>query len=385
MAIAMLIPTLRTGGAERVCSLLANHWASAGHRVTVMTFEDAASDAFDLGPTVQRVVLGHSQLTSSLWTTLTKNVARIRSVRRHLRLQRADVAISFMSPANTCLALAALRTPTAAVGTERTYPPAFPLGRLRELARWALYGLLDHVVAQTQESADWIRLHTRARQVSSIPNPVTLPLPSRPPEVGPGTWLRPGGRLVLAVGRLSAEKQFDHLIEAFAGASRARPSWQLAILGDGPLRAALGDVIRRCEADDRIRLLGAVGNVADWLSAADLYALSSAFEGYPNSLLEALASGVPAVAYDCQTGPRELIADGVNGLLIQPPSITGLETALAMLMDNENTRQRLAVHARLAAQSHALSQIAPKWEAVFVQAIRARGPGGGGSSTMSTR
>jgi glycosyltransferase involved in cell wall biosynthesis len=383
MAIAMLIPSLRTGGAERVCSLLANHWAIAGHRVTVMTFEDAASDAFVLGPTVRRVVLGHSQLTSSLWCTLMKNVARIRSVRRQLQIQGADVAISFMSPANTCLALAALGTPTAAVGTERTYPPKMPLGRLRELARWALYGLLDHVVAQTQESAGWVRLHTRARQVSSIPNPVALPLPRRPPEVGPGTWLRPGSRLVLAVGRLSSEKQFDHLIEAFASASRSRPTWQLAILGDGPLRASLAEAIRRCEADDRILLLGAVGNVADWLSAADLYAMSSAFEGYPNSLLEALASGVPAVAYDCQTGPRELIADGVNGLLIQPPSITSLATALALLMDDEATRQRLAVHARLAAQSHALSQVAPMWEAVFVQAVRARRLGGSGAPTMS--
>jgi glycosyltransferase involved in cell wall biosynthesis len=385
MVIAMLIPTLRTGGAERVCTLLANHWALAGHRVTVMTFEDEGSDAFDLGPSVQRVVLGYSQLTSSLWATLRKNVARIRAVRRQLQRQRADVAISFMSPANTCLALAALGTHTAAVGTERTFPPAVPLGRLRELARWALYGLLDHVVAQTRESADWVRSYTRARQVSSIPNPVTLPLPRRPPEICPGTWLRPGSRLVLAVGRLSAEKQFDHLIEAFASASRSRPSWQLAILGDGPLRAALAEEIRLCKADDRILLLGAIGNVDDWLSAADIYALSSAFEGYPNSLLEALASGVPAVAYDCQTGPRELIANGVNGILIQPPSITGLEAALALLMDDEATRQRLAVDARLAAQSHALSQIAPKWEAVFVQAVRARRLGGGGASAMSAR
>jgi glycosyltransferase involved in cell wall biosynthesis len=372
MVIAMLIPTLRTGGAERVCSLLANYWACAGHRVTVMTFEDASGDAFDLAPSVRRVVLGHAQLTSNFWTTFAKNFARIWLVRRQLRLQKADVAISFMSPANACLALSALGTPTAAVGTERTFPPAIPLGRLRELMRWALYGLLDHVVAQTRVSADWIDLRTRARQVSVIPNPVSLPLSRRPPEVSPQVWLRPGCRLVLAVGRLTVEKQFDHLIHAFASVSSSRPDWKLVVLGDGPLRASLDATIERCKADDRIFLIGAVGNVADWFNVASAYAMTSAFEGYPNSLLEALASGVPAVAYDCLAGPRDLIADGVNGLLVPPQSITGLEAALATLMDSEATRRRYAECARLTAESHALAQIAPKWEAVFEQAARTR-------------
>lgn len=381
-AIAMLIPTLRMGGAERVCSLLANHWAAAGHRVTVMTFEDASSDAFDLLPSVQRVVLGHSQLTSSLWTTLKKNVARVRSVRRELRTRHLDVAVSFMSPANTCLALAAMGLPTAAVGTERTYPPAVPLGRLRERARWALYGLLDHVVAQTNDSAEWVRLHTKAPQVSAIPNPVTLPLARRPPVLSPNAWLKPGARLLLAVGRLSTEKQFDHLIQAFARVGSNRPDWQLAILGDGPQRSALDETIRQSNAVHRIALVGSVGNVADWLDAAHLYAMTSAFEGYPNSLLEALACGVPAIAYDCKTGPRELIIHGVNGLLVQPPSLAGLESALATLMDDASARARYSEQARGVAQSHAVAQIAQKWEAVFAQAADARRRHSKRSSTM---
>lgn len=370
--IAFLIPSLRTGGAERVCALLANHWADRGHRVTVMTFEDADDDAFELAPLVERVIVGQSTLTSTFWPTVKKNLARMIFVRRRLRERRVDLAISFMSPANICLALAAVWTSTAAIGTERTFPPATPLGPLRERLRWALYGLLDHVVAQTRESADWIRHNTRARAVSAIPNPIVLPLMRRQPVVAPSDWVRPGNRLLLALGRLSVEKQFDQLIQAFCHASETITGWQLVILGDGPMHEHLRDTVRRSDLGDRAALPGAVGNVADWLNSASIYAMTSAFEGYPNSLLEALASGVPAVAYDCRTGPRELISDGINGFLVPPNSISGLAERLTILMKDEPMRQRFAAQAKLTTYGHSLAKIAPQWEEVFDSALLVR-------------
>lgn len=382
-AIAFLIPSLRTGGAERVCALLANHWAARGHQVTVMTFEDAGDDAFELVPQIERVIVGQSTLTSTVWRTLKKNIARVSFVRRQLRNRKVDVAVSFMSPANVCLALAALGSLTAAIGTERTFPPAIPLGPLRERLRWVLYGLLDHVVAQTRDSADWLRHNTRAQAVSAIPNPLVLPLTTRQPVVAPHDWLRPGNRLVLAFGRLSVEKQFDQLVSAFCHASEHMTGWQLVILGDGPMREQLHETVRRNGLGNLVALPGAVGNVADWLQVASIYALTSAFEGYPNSLLEALASGVPAVAYDCRTGPRELIIDGVNGFLVPPNSLGNLAARLTTLMNDEPLRRRFAERAKSTADSHSLAQIAPQWEEVFNSALLGR-RGRLGSKTKPT-
>ena len=79
-----LIPSLRTGGAERVCALLANHWAARGHQVTVMTFEDAGDDAFELVPQIERVIVGQSTLTSTVWRTLKKNSIKSTTVKRFL-------------------------------------------------------------------------------------------------------------------------------------------------------------------------------------------------------------------------------------------------------------------------------------------------------------
>jgi glycosyltransferase involved in cell wall biosynthesis len=117
---------------------------------------------------------------------------------------------------------------------------------------------------------------------------------------------------------------------------------------------------------------GRAGNVADWYAAADAFALTSRFEGYPNALLEALASGVPAVACDCLTGPRELIQDGVNGLLVAPDSPAALTQALHRVMHDAGLRQRLSGQACLTLQAHTIERICARWEAVFAKVITTR-------------
>lgn len=379
LRIGLLIASLRGGGAERVCSLLTSHWARCGHHVTLMTFDAPHNDAFTLAPEVERVVIGGAQLTKGRWATLKKNVCRVWRVRRQLRASRLDVTVSFMSVSNSCLAVAGLGTATACIGSERTYPPSMALGRVSEFARWWLYGWLDVVVALTDDGAEWLRAHTLARSVHTIANPVQLPLPNRLPRADPTVWCRPGAHLLLAVGRLNPEKQFDQLIRAFAQASDQAsashpdsPQWQLCVLGEGPLRADLQNLVNELGLQGRVLLPGHVGNMSDWLSVADVFALTSAFEGYPNALLEALACGVPAVAYDCSTGPRELITDGVNGLLVPPGQTQALTQALGRLMSDADLRAQMGRHADLTLDAHAIERISGRWEAVFADVL-ARG------------
>jgi glycosyltransferase involved in cell wall biosynthesis len=377
--IGLLIPTLQSGGAERVCSLLANHWARAGHHVTLMTFSDPASDAFVVSPFVNRVVLGGSNLTTGVWRTAAKNLARLRAVRGQIQESELDVTLSFMSVSNTLLALAGRGLSTACIGAERTYPPAMPLPKLAEWARWGLYGWLDAVVGLTDDSGRWLEKNTRAKTVAVIPNPVELPLESSAPFVDPKAVRCPGSRLMLAVGRLSEEKQFGDLIRAFCKVSEKLMSlasplpWQLIILGEGPQRATLLKLIEQLGAQGTVLLPGRAGNVADWYVGADAFALTSSFEGYPNGLLEALAHGVPSVAFDCLTGPRELIRDGVNGLLVKPNSALDLEAALGRVMSDSSLRAQLARQSEMTVNAHAIDGISKRWEAVFAQAMASRG------------
>lgn len=387
--ICLLIPTLQSGGAERVCSLLASHWARSGHHVTLMTFSESSSDAFAVSPFVNRVVLSGEEITSDWWRTGTKNVSRLLALRAQLVKSKADVALSFMSVPNVLLAIAGLGLPTACIGAERTYPPAVTLPKLAEWSRWVAYGWLDTVVGLTDESAAWLQKHTLAKAVAVIPNPVVLPLTSGLPTCDPHQLRLANSHLLLAAGRLSSEKNFENLIRAFAAASRhltarnltsskltnqpANRPWQLVIVGEGPLRPDLEALIQQLDIREQVLLPGRVGNMADWYSAADAFAMTSAFEGYPNALLEALAHGVPAVACDCLTGPSELIHDGINGLLVAPDSPLELQAALSRLMGDGELRASMASHADITVQAHAIEGISERWEAVFSRSMAVKG------------
>jgi glycosyltransferase involved in cell wall biosynthesis len=377
--IGVLVPSLEMGGAERVASTLANRWSQLGHEVTLMTFSEPGSDAFALSSDVRRVVIGGAQVRTGRLTALRKNALRWHRVRQQLVKSQLDVALSFLNVPNSCLALAGLGTRTVCIGSERSYPPAETFSAVEKWARWLMYGCLDAVVAQTEDTAAWLRLHTRAQTVAAIPNPIQLPLPSTQPTVDPQQWLQANTRVMLAVGRLNEGKRFEALIRAFAQACREKNDaqrWQLAILGDGPLHAALQELVHVLGLQDRVCLPGRVGNVGDWLARADAFAMTSRYEGYPNALLEALASGVPAVACDVLTGPRELIQHGVNGLLVTADSHEAphdaLTQALRQMMIDDAMRSQMAAQAHKTAHDHAIDAIDARWEAVFTQAIARR-------------
>ncbi len=367
MRIGLLIPNLRAGGAERVACLLTAAWAEAGHQVVLITFDTPDSDDFGTPPGVQRLVLGGAQVTRG-WATLAKNARRVWRVRRALRELRLDVALSFLMESNVCLALAGIGSGTVCIGSERNYPPALPCGVLRSAVRRQAYAALDALVAASAGTAAWARAATRARAVHVIANPLQWPLPRRPCRHPPEACVPAGHPLLLAVGRLDAVKQFDHLLRAFAalaGGAGARVHWHLAIVGEGAERAALQAQVQALGLAGLVSLPGLSSDVAAWYRRADLFVLTSAAEGFPNALLEALASGVPAVSYDCPTGPGELVVPGLNGLLVPPGDEAALAHALAALMDDDAARQRLRGSATTLRRAHEPQRIAAQWIDTF--------------------
>ncbi|HPM68705.1 MAG TPA: glycosyltransferase family 4 protein [Piscinibacter sp.] len=364
MRIGLFIPNLRAGGAERVACLLSEAWRRAGHDVVLVTFEAPRERDFQPPDGVQRLVLGGEHETRG-WASVMKNLRRVRDIRRTLRAQRLDAAVSFLMETNVCLALAGIGMRTVCVGSERTYPPAMPCGAVRETLRRHAYAALDCVVVASAGTAAWAHRATRARAVRVISNPMHWPLPRRDCDLTPARCLAPGHRLLLSVGRLDAVKQFDHLLRAFARLASDRPLWQLAIVGEGPERVALEAQARALGLADRVLLPGLSADVAAWYAAADLYSLTSAAEGFPNALLEALASGVPAVSYDCLTGPSDLVVPGLNGMLVPPNDEAALTQALATLMDDAALRDRMRGASRALREAHAPERIGAQWLAAL--------------------
>ena len=366
MKILIFTNSLAGGGTERVAATLANFWARKRWDVTVVTLNPESEDFYPLEPGVRRISLNLAGDSSNLWDALRQNVRRVAALRRVMLQLRPDVALSMMSTPNVLLAFASRNIPKlCALGSEHCYPPHAPLGFVWSTLRSKMYGRLSAVVALTTECAQWIGEHTSAAHVAVIPNPAVCPLPDNSPRIKPDALCHPQRKVLLAVGRLNAVKNYEVLTRAFAELAGKYPDWDLVILGEGPERALLESGVRNRELEGRVFMPGIAGNVGTWFARADLYVMTSRSEGFPSALAEALAHGLPAVSFDCNTGPRDIIRHEIDGLLVPPDDEAALVAALDHVMGDADLRKQFAARALDARDRFSLEKIAGMWEALF--------------------
>jgi GalNAc-alpha-(1->4)-GalNAc-alpha-(1->3)-diNAcBac-PP-undecaprenol alpha-1,4-N-acetyl-D-galactosaminyltransferase len=352
MTIALIIPTLQSGGAERVVSHLSRHFA-ARQRVAVITW-DGRNPAYGLGGELIDLEL---PAQPSLVGKLRQQRRRIRSLAGALERLHADQAIGFMESANVPLILARrhLNRPLHLTVSIRISPSA--LGWLESWNMKRLYPRADRIVVQTQAGLtaivkEWGFAPERCRV---IPNPIPESLLVPPP---PHSTREAG--LIVAVGRLDPQKSFHSLIEAFSRLPPAIAS-RLVILGDGPLKESLGHRISELAIADRVQLMGQTRDVSQWLDRASLFVLSSRYEGFPNALAEAMARACPIVSTDCRTGPGEMLRHGHSGLLVPVDDQQALESAMIRLLTDRRFASECGDMARSTAEKWNVESIAPLW------------------------
>lgn len=367
LKIVIVLPSLAAGGAERIGANLARMWCDEGHKVGVVTFSSSDEDFYRLDDRVVRVALGLREPSANLLVAIRSTIGRILAIRRELKAFDASVAVGLMSAASVITAIAVLGTRCAAIGCEHTHPPMQPLGRVRELARALAYRGLAAAVALTDASGAWLRSRTFAKRVSVIPNAVAWPLPEGEPVVDPRKVCCAGRKVLLAVGRLEAVKGHDDLIRVFARVAEAYDDWDLVILGEGKLRDHLERLIKELRLSERVFLPGRVGNLDTWYGKASLYVMTSHYEGFPNTLLEAMSAGVPVVAMDCDTGPRDIIRHGTDGLLVPNRDLAQLSEKLVALMGDERERARMGSAARDVRDRFSESKVRDLWMQLFAE------------------
>jgi glycosyltransferase involved in cell wall biosynthesis len=172
-------------------------------------------------------------------------------------------------------------------------------------------------------------------------------------------------RTVLAAGRFTHQKGFERLVAAFAPLAESHPDWQLHIYGDGELWEQISAQVEDLHVGDRIQLKGITSEFEAVLKEASVYAMSSRFEGLPMVLLEAFSKGVPPVSFDCPEGPRQLIEDGVNGLLVPEGDVPALTDALRRVMDDDGLRRRLGAGALRSAAEYHVDTVVERWISLF--------------------
>jgi glycosyltransferase involved in cell wall biosynthesis len=365
--VLFFIGSLSSGGAERVTVRLANYLVHKGHQVSLVTMQDTDCDFYTPDIGVERLSLNLAGENRGL-AKLTANWRRLRALRRTIRAEKPDIVVGMIYAATILCVLAALGLPVNVIGSERNYPGSKSIGRSWRLLRYLLYRFADGHVAQTREGADWIISRVSARNVTVIPNGVAWPLPVHTPRVDPWSFVSPERRLILAVGSKPEQKGFDLLLDAYTLIAPVYPDLDLVILGLASDQRGKNGACAQLQAQadeaglaERVYFPGLVGNVGEWYERADLLVLSSRYEGFPNVLLEAMASGCACVAFDCDTGPRDLIIDGVNGILLEPLNVAELAQAISRVASSSAIQQRLGSRAKRVRSDFSEEKVFSQW------------------------
>ncbi|MEK7778736.1 MAG: glycosyltransferase family 4 protein [Pseudomonadota bacterium] len=364
--ILFCVSAMSSGGAERVAANLANAWVERGYQVTlVVTYSKRGECFYALSDKIELCYL--SDLVGNFHRLdLFIQFKRLLALRHLIKTIQPDVVLSFLTNVNVATILAAWGSGYAAIVSERTYPPVRSIGRFYESLRKLTYPYAASVVMQTHKGLSWLQDEIPRANGAVIPNPIPYPLSVFEPKLAPQTLLANGRKLLLGVGRLADQKRFDCCLLSFATLAKRYADWDLVILGEGPLRGALESQIKVLGLESRVYLPGGVGNVGDWYARADLYVMSSSFEGFPNTLVEAMAHGCAVVSYDCNTGPRDIIRDGEDGLLVNPVGdVTALTSALDQLMGDDKRRERMAQKAVDVRERFSQASILAMWDELF--------------------
>jgi glycosyltransferase involved in cell wall biosynthesis len=339
-------------------TVLAHEWASAGRAVTLINFAAPGEVAFyTLDPAVREVRLALRRQSSNPLAGIVANVRRIVRLRRAIRRSRPDLVISFIDRTNVLTLAATIGSRVPVIVAEHTDPRHGSTGRAWSALRSLLYRRAAAVLVLTRGAAEAFPSAIR-RRIVVMPNPAGRDLEGR----SPAPLVQP---TIVAIGRLSPEKGYDRLLEAFARIAPARPEWRVVIWGEGDEREPLEALRAQLGLADRVALPGLTRRPLDELSAASILALPSRREGFPMVAVEALACGVPVVAFDCLSGPRELIQDGLNGRLVPADDVAGLGAALAGLIDDPAERRRLGANGPAIVARFSLERVLGSWDDLF--------------------
>ena len=366
MNILCFLPDFDAGGAQRTVINLANAFAEAGENVQLCAARTDGRAGEWVAPGVDTVDLGARRTRESLFL-----LARL------LRSRRPDVLFASMIDANivawAASRLMGQRKLRLVLRETNSHLARGDLGWLRRMLIGHAYRGADRVVALSSGVAEEITslYGLNSPCVVTIPNPVMVSdIAGRVSVAKAERSPAPGGEtFILAIGRLTRQKGFDRLIEAYA--QLPDESVRLVIVGEGEDRLALTQLAEKLGVAGRVTLAGYVSEIERWLAHAAVLALPSRWEGFGHVIVEAMAAGVPVVAYDCPYGPRDILRTNINGILVREGDVAGLAAALRRVLERPEFAENLRQTARIDANRYARSTVAQSYLTLFRQAIAA--------------
>ncbi len=343
MKIIFVVPDMAGGGTERVISLLANEYIGRGIEVAVLLFAGNRV-AYELAPQVEVVSIAPASKGN-----IGVIIRRLIDMRKYYRNNSGCHIFAFSTMGAFFSVVTTLGIPHHLLVAERIDPHKSPH---KLLFRWA-YGFAERVVYQTPDAAAFFSKKIN-KKACVIPNPVDDHIPDR--------YTGERKKVIVAVGRLEAQKNHRLLLEAFALISRHHPDYQLHIYGVGYLEDDLRQYTLEAGIADAVVFQGFSADVKNAVVDAAMYVSSSDYEGISNSMLEALAMGLPVISTDCPIGgAKMMIEHEVNGLLVPVGDKAKLAEAMERLINDARLMEKISVNSVAVKQKYSLKEIADQY------------------------
>lgn len=364
--ITLIAPSLNSGGAERAVLLLAEGFVNKCYQVSLITVHGQDSYFYKVPDGVNIIALNIGKKSPTLVHSIFNNFYRLWVMRRAIISIKPDIVISVLDTTNILTLLALINTKYPVFVNEQNNP-GVSTGNIWKYLRRFSYPFAKKVVSTSRgvdEYFSWLPKKQRA----VIYNPLAGDINH---DYGDVIDLLPGAdpdkKWIIAMGRLTEQKGFDILLDAFHKIAYDYPDWQLLILGEGELRSELERKRDDLGLNNQVIFPGRVDNPFPILKRSEMFVLSSRYEGFGNVIIEAMACALPVISTDCPSGPGEIIRNGIDGILVPNKDVSSLSAAIVELICDQQKRQSLSENALKAVKRFELPTIVEYWEDLMAE------------------
>jgi GalNAc-alpha-(1->4)-GalNAc-alpha-(1->3)-diNAcBac-PP-undecaprenol alpha-1,4-N-acetyl-D-galactosaminyltransferase len=349
--VCLITSDLGQGGAQRVMSILANGMAARTGLEVHLIVMLAADRFYSLD---HRVIVHEPSFDYRLGSRVAALIRTFIFVRSSLKRIQPHAQLVFGGRYNAFVLLASVGLRVRTYLSERSRPGISYGWLLDRLNPW-VYRLAAGIIAQTSIAKDHALRTVRGASVSVVGNPV-------PNLLNPSIRRK---QVVLNVGRFIASKQQQVLIKLFVGLNA--PGWELWLIGEGPMRAACESQVQSWGATDRVRFYDNESDITRYYQQAAVFAFTSASEGFPNALAEAMSAGCACISYDCVAGPSDLIDHGQTGILVPLNDESAFQRGLTDLLGNESLRTQLGNRAAASMEKFSETAMVESYMSILLQ------------------
>ncbi|MBN1967938.1 MAG: glycosyltransferase family 4 protein [Candidatus Delongbacteria bacterium] len=345
----------RPGGTERAATDLAEGFQRNGHEVTIMTTDKNSKTLFyEIDKEIRILNLSIMGNYSKIKKVLNFFPA-LYYIRNTIISESPDVVISFCDKLNVLLSASLLFKNIPIILTEHFTPGFYNIGLFWDILRELFYRKAKYITVLTEKSKEYFSI-TLKKKIVVMPNIVRASTDKKDSNVS---------KRIIAVGRLRESKGFDILINAFKIISDKYEDWILEIWGDGELKSDLTNQIKDLELERKVFLRGVTRNIQYEMLKSDIFVLSSRVEGFGLVLCEAMSIGLAVVSTDCPYGPKEIVTNYYDGLLVENENEIKLAEAMELLIADKTLRKKLGLNAIESMSKFSEKNIIDRWEKLF--------------------